>query len=324
MSKVDISVVILAKNEERYIASTLDMVFRQDIDRKYEVVVIDSGSQDSTLEIVKRYPVKTVVIPAQEFGHGRTRNQGAQIACGEIVVFLNADATPMNEDWLKTLAANFKNDEKIAGVYSFTYPRHNCNPLDARSILTDNYLFDKNEKVKYIKSFLKYNQMGAEEKRKLVSFHTISCAIDRNVLLQNPFVDIPFGEDLEWSKRMLENGFKVVYEPNSEVMHSHNIHSSFIITVRRYFDDAVLSQRLLKRWFFLDLLKWLVVIANESTQDIAYILKLKRSLFYKLNWIIYSPITRMAEFFGILLGALPFLSSSLVNKLSLVEQIKRR
>lgn len=324
MSKVDVSVVILVKNEEKYIGPTLDMVFKQDIDRKYEVIIIDSGSQDHTLDIAKRYPVKIVEILAKEFCHGRTRNLGVQIAAGEIMVFLNADASPMNKDWLKTLVTHFKNGEKIIGVYSRTYPRRNCNPLDARSILTDSYLFDENKKIKYINSFSRYSQMTAEEKRKLVSFHTISCAIDRNILLKNPFADIAFGEDLEWSKRILENGFKIVYEPGSEVMHSHNIHSSFIRTIKRYFDDAVLSQRLLKRWLFLDLLKWLAVIAIESKKDIAYILKLERGLFYKLSWIIYSPVTRLAEFFGILLGILPFLPSNLINKLSLVEQIKRQ
>jgi len=324
MPNVDVSIIILAKNEEEYIGATLDMVFRQDIDKKYEVVIIDSGSRDSTIEIARKYPVKILEIPAREFGHGRTRNLGAKIAGGETVVFLNADATPMNKDWLRSLVINFENNEKIAGIYSYTYPRCNCNPLDARAILADRYLFDTNTKVRYIESFSEYNQMDAEEKRKIISFHTISCAINRDILIKNTFADIPFGEDLEWSKRMLEAGFRIMYEPRSIVVHSHNIHSSFAITIKRYFDDAILSQRLLHRWPSLHLLKWLAVIAIESKDDVAYILKLKRSLFYKLGWVIYSPITRMAEFLGILLGALPFLPANLISKLSLVEQIKRR
>lgn len=94
------------------------MIFRQDIDKQYEVIIIDSGSQDSTLEIARRYPVKILEISANEFSHGRTRNQGARVANGGIVVFLNADATPTNEYWLKSIVDNFKNDERIAGVYS--------------------------------------------------------------------------------------------------------------------------------------------------------------------------------------------------------------
>jgi len=316
-----VSIIILTKNQEAFIAQTLKAIFEQETDCSFEVIVIDSGSRDRTLEIIGNYPVSVTKISREEFGHGRTRNLGLRISKGKFVVFLNGDATPKNRYWLNALLSGFLRYENVAGVYSRIYPRDDCNPLDARDILYDTYLFD--EKIKYIKSFLKYNKISAEEKRKFISFHTISCAINRDILLKNPFADIPFGEDLEWSKRMLESGFKIVYDPGSEVIHSHNIHSSFIRTIKRYFDDAVLSQRLIKRWFFLDLLKWLAVIAIESKEDTVYILKLKRNLFYKLGWIIYSPISRMAEFFGILLGAFPFLPSILVNKLSLAEQIKR-
>ncbi len=319
----EISVVILAKNEEKYIGSTLDMVFRQGIDKEYEVIVIDSGSKDDTLKIVKRYPVKLVEIPTQEFGHGRTRNLGVRMAGGKITVFLNADATPVNEDWLESLIAAFQNDEKIAGVYSCAYPRHNCNPVDARNILGDNYLFDKNKKIKYIPSPSAYEQMNKEEKRKLVSFHTVSCAIDRSILLENPFADIRFGEDLEWSKRMLEKGFKILYEPNSEVIHSHNIHSSVIKTIKRYFDDARLNQRLFKKWAVIDLLKFLLVVIVESRKDAAYILKMKRNFIIRARWILHSFLTRMAEFVGILLGAIPFLPEKFVDRLSLAEELRR-
>ncbi len=316
-----VSIVILTKNHEAFIAETLKAIFGQETDCSFEVIVIDSGSRDRTLEIIGNYPVSLIQIPREEFGHGRTRNLGVRLSKGKFVIFLNGDASPKNRHWLNALLSDFLRYENVAGVYSRIYPRDGCNPLDARDILYDAYLFD--EKIKYIKSFSEYNKISAEEKRKFISFHTISCAINKDILLKNPFADIPFGEDLEWSKRMLESGFKIVYEPGSEVIHSHNIHSSFIRTIKRYFDDAVLSQRLLKRWFFLDLLKWLAVIAIESKEDAVYILKLKRNLFYKLGWIIYSPISRMAEFLGILLGAFPFLPSTLVNKLSLVEQIKR-
>lgn len=71
MTKIDISIVILSKNEEKYIGTALDMVFSQNIDKKYEVIIIDSGSIDFTLEIARRYPVKIIEISTGEFGHGK-------------------------------------------------------------------------------------------------------------------------------------------------------------------------------------------------------------------------------------------------------------
>lgn len=146
MSGIEVSVVIPVKNGERYLDRVLKKVFSQNINSKLEVIIIDSGSQDSTLEIAGKYPVKVVEISAEEFGHGRTRNQGAQIASGEIIVFLNADAIPRDENWLKSLITNLKNGEKIAGAYSRIYPRADCNPLRSWEILNDTaYSHNKRE-----------------------------------------------------------------------------------------------------------------------------------------------------------------------------------
>lgn len=317
-----VSIVILTKNHEAFIAETLKAIFGQEADCSFEVIVIDSGSRDRTLEIIGNYPVSLTQISREEFGHGRTRNLGLRLSKGKFVIFLNGDASPKNKHWLNALLSGFLRYENVAGVYSRIYPRDGCNPLDARDILYDTYLFD--EKIKYIKSFSEYNKISAEEKRKFISFHTISCAIDKKILLDNPFSDIPFGEDIEWSKRMLEKGFKIIYEPASEIIHSHNLHASFLRTMKRYFDEARLNQKLLNRWSFMNLLKWLAVIAFESKQDVVYICGLKKNLFYKLGWMIYSPIVRTAELFGILCGAFPFLPSGLADKLSYVEEIRRK
>jgi rhamnosyltransferase len=315
-----VSIIILTKNEEKFIEETLNSIYTQEIDCDFEVIVIDSGSQDKTLEIVQRYPVKLIQIPSKAFGHGKTRNLGISNAQGDYIVFLNGDATPQNKKWLIFLI-NSLSVNSTAGVYSRIYPRPNCNPLDERDILNDSYLFDGREK--YIKSFSEYYKMTPERKRKFIAFHTVSCAIKRDLLLKNMFADIEFGEDLEWSKRMLEKGFKIIYESNSEVIHSHNIHFSFINTIRRYFDDARLNQRLLKRWAFLDLLKLLIIIVVESRKDTAYILRLRINPMSKLNWIIRSPLMRTAEFLGIFLGTLLNISPKFVNRLSLIEEIKR-
>jgi rhamnosyltransferase len=315
-----VSIIILTKNEEEFIEETLSSVYSQEIDYDFEVIVIDSGSRDRTLEIVQGYPVRLLQIAPRDFGHGRTRNLGISIAQGDYIIFLNGDATPKNKKWLVFLIDSLSGDN-VAGVYSRIYPRPNCNPLDERDILNDNYLFDGREK--HIRCFSEYNKMSPERKRKFIAFHTVSCAIKRDSLLKNMFADVEFGEDLEWSKRMLEKGFKIVYESKSEAIHSHNIHSSFTNTVRRYFDDARLNQRLLRRWAFVDLLKFLIVIIVESRKDTAYVLRLRISPMSKLNWIIRSPLMRIAEFLGILLGMLPYIPPKFVDRLSLVEEIKR-
>ena len=324
MNPADISIVILSKNEERYIGSVLDMIFKQDIDKEYEVIIIDSGSQDSTLEIAGKYSVKIVEIPVEEFGHGRTRNQGAQIAGGEIIVFLNADAIPKDEDWLKSLITNLKNGEKIAGAYSRIYPRADCNPLRSWEILNDTAYSHNEREVKYIENPDDYRYMKPRHKRRLLAFQTISCAIRKDILLKYPFKDIEFGEDLEWSKRVMERGFKIVFEPDSCVLHSHNLYFSFTKTIKKYFDDARLNNELLNIWSWRNFPVSAGYILFKIFRDIGYILSLNKGPFYKIGWLFYSPVIRLAEFSGIILGAnSKYLPARLQALLSLASEVKK-
>jgi len=323
MNRVDISIVILSKNEERDIGPVLDMIFKQDIDKEYEVIIIDSGSKDSTLEIARKYPVKIIEISTKEFGHSRTRNQGAQIAGGEIIVFLNADAVPIDENWLKSLTDNFKNDEKIAGVYSRIYPQANCNPLRSWEILNDISYYNKRQ-VKYIENFDKYRHMNPRNKRRFLAFQTISCAIKKDILLRYPFKDIEFGEDLEWSKRIMEKGFKIIFESESVVLHSHNFYYSFIKTLKKYFDDAKLNNELFNIWSWRNFPILAGYIVFKIFRDIGYILSLNKDMLYKIGWLFYSPVIRLAEFFGIILGAnSQHLPHRLHNFFSLVSEVKK-
>jgi rhamnosyltransferase len=164
------SVIILAKNSTTWVKTTFETVCTQRICGDKEVIVIDSGSRDFTLAIIKKYPVRLHRIPANEFGHGRRRNLGAQMARGDYVVFLNQDAQPEDEQWLSGLLNGFSNTVNIAAVYSKIVPGIKCNPLDKRDILRDFPIWPK-------------------KKGRLPGFHTTSCAIHRDLLLQYPFAE---------------------------------------------------------------------------------------------------------------------------------------
>ena len=314
-----VSVVILCKNEERYIGETLQAVLDQG-EVPCEVLVIDAGSRDRSVQIVQQYPVTLLRIGPHAFGHGRTRNLGARLATGEFVVFLNGDATPTDKGWLSGLISGFTG-EGIAGVYSRIYPRPGCNPLDARSIVDDRYLF--NGKVKDLRAFPDYFSLSPEKKRRVSSFHTVSCAIRRGVLLHQPFADIAFGEDLEWSKRMIEAGLSIVYASDSAVWHSHDTGASLSTSLQRSFDDARACQKIFRRWSVRRLCGWAAVSARAVISDLRYIAGLERSLLYKLRWMVRSPFVRAAQYLGILLGCAPFLPRRAAEALSLVARRKK-
>ena len=87
------SIVIRAFNEEKHIGKLLKGIEQQTI-KDIEIVVVDSGSTDGTLEIVKKFDVKMVNIDAREFTFGRSLNRGIQEARGKYIVIISAHCYP--------------------------------------------------------------------------------------------------------------------------------------------------------------------------------------------------------------------------------------
>jgi rhamnosyltransferase len=159
---------------------------------------------------VKQYPaVRLQEIPAESFGHGKTRNLGAELSRGKYLVFLNADALPVDEHWLNPLIAPLVNNRQIAGVYSRHLPKNGC------------YLYMVRDLQKSMPE-----KPGLREKMRPLDymiFSTVSCALPRDTWERIPFDhDILIAEDQQWARRVLAQGLKILYEPASRVYHSHN------------------------------------------------------------------------------------------------------
>lgn len=112
-----ISVVIPTLNEGKYIESTLFHIKRL---KPYEIIVADSYSKDSTVEIAKKYGAR--VVYAKRGSAAMGRNSGGKAAKGDVILFLDADSTVF-PNILDVLKKDFKN-RKLAGwtctIYGFT------------------------------------------------------------------------------------------------------------------------------------------------------------------------------------------------------------
>jgi rhamnosyltransferase len=104
---LDVSIVIRAKNEARFIGETLAAIGRQEGVGQVEVIVVDSGSTDGTQDIVRGYPARLIEIPPETFTYGRALNLGVAAARGGVVVSLSAHSLPAHERWLANLVRNF-------------------------------------------------------------------------------------------------------------------------------------------------------------------------------------------------------------------------
>ena len=102
---MDASIVIPTKNGGQRLASVLKAIFSQNTRYEYEVICIDSGSTDATLDVIRSFPsCRLVQIAPEDFGHGRTRNLGASLSSGEFVIFVTQDALPASDRWLESFS----------------------------------------------------------------------------------------------------------------------------------------------------------------------------------------------------------------------------
>ncbi|MCK4697209.1 MAG: glycosyltransferase, partial [Dehalococcoidia bacterium] len=211
MAEVDVSIVIPTKNGAAYLMKTLEMIYVQSYPQPFEVIVIDSGSVDSTLDIVKRYPARLVEIRPEDFGHGKTRNLGAEFAEGTYLVFITQDAIPATDRWLFNLVRNLECPE-VAGIYGRQIPWEDTNPVE-RFFLNTRY-----PAYRMVKS-VKQGKIDMDT----IFFSNVNSAIKKEVFQRYPLLEnLIMSEDQEWAKRVLLNGYEIVYDPEAAVYHSHN------------------------------------------------------------------------------------------------------
>ncbi len=204
MGFLQASVVIPVYNGGRTLGRCLAAVIAQTIPRsQYEIIVVDDGSLDNTLEVASRFPVRVLAQP--HAGPARARNLGVAEAKGEIVLFTDADTEP-SPNWIETMLAPFAHRE-IAGAKG-TY-RTRQRSWTARFV-----------QIEYEE---KYARMARARSIDVVD--TYSAAYRREVARVDGGFDeaLPStcAEDVELSFRLVKRGYRLVFNPAAIVYHQH-------------------------------------------------------------------------------------------------------
>lgn len=290
--------------------------------RPFEVIAVDSGSQDGTLEILVAFPVRLFQIPPQTFNHGETRNFGAQQASlsSRYLVYLTHDATP-TPGWLEALLAAVDESPRVAGAFSRHLPRPTCPPPMAR-LLTQEWEQSgtPNRVVKQLTDKDDY----ARRRAYYAWFSNTSSCIRREVWEAFPFARVDFAEDAEWADRVLRAGYTLIYEPASGVIHSHDYslwdqfaqNMDHARGMTRHFELPVNPVRSGLFWMMREFLRlfWL---------DARYLAAQPMPLWRKLYWLGYSPLWHLASHLGARLGrGYDKLPAWLIRRISKQERMK--
>jgi len=229
---VKVSVVIPALNGGRDMARCLEAIAAQRLDGEVEVVVVDSGSTDGTPDLCRARGALVHEIPTSEFNHGATRNLGASLASGEVLVFTSHDAYAEDSGWLSALVAPLAEDPGLGGVYGRQVPHHGARPPEEYFL---GFLYGPEPRDQWIGD---PSQLSMET----TLFSNVNSAIPRAVWERFPFSgDVVMSEDQEWSVRVLRAGYHLRYEPRAVVRHSHDY--TLRAAFRRFFDSGASADR---------------------------------------------------------------------------------
>lgn len=266
------SVIIRAHNEEKFIGKLFDCIFKQSIIGQTEVILVDSGSKDRTIEIAKSFPVKIVSIQPHEFTFGRALNKGIGEATGEVMIFASAHVYPTNDFWLENLVKPFGND-KIALSYG-------------RQI--------GNEITKYSEHqiFKKWFPADSHPVQKHPFCNNANCAIRKSLWELQPYdEDVTGLEDLAWANKILQKGYWISYVAEASIVHIHEETPKKIRN--RYKREAIAYKNIFPEAHF-SFADFVLLFASNTFSD--YIHAVRESKFWAN--ILDIPMFRLMQFWG--------------------------
>ena len=113
-----ISIIIRTKNECKSLDKVLQKVSEQLSNFKREVIVVDSGSTDNTLDIARDHKCKIIEIPSEQFSWGAAINIGFSAATYEYCILLSGHCFPFNQKWLDLLIKPLEQHDVVAAVHT--------------------------------------------------------------------------------------------------------------------------------------------------------------------------------------------------------------
>ena len=196
-----VSVVMRSKNSDWVIHQALAALFSQKF-TDFELIVLDSGSVDRTLEIVGRYPHRLLQVAPEDYVPGPVLNRGIEAARGEIIVLLNSDGVLLGPDALGRLVEAFDDPGTVAAI-ARQIPRPEADPWVRRE---------------YAASFPAEGTAPP-----WITLSAVTTALRRSAWQEHPFYAEAWGsEDTEWGVWARSRGLTIRYLPEVLVMHSHN------------------------------------------------------------------------------------------------------
>jgi rhamnosyltransferase len=222
-----LSFIIPTLNAEKYISNLLEGLWLQSI-KPFEIIVVDSSSDDITVRIAESFGARVIVINRMDFDHGGTRTAAGKAASGEVLIYVTQDVMPFDQHALENLVKPFS-DGNVAAVYGRQLPHPDATPFAMHlrffNYPENSYVLELKDRQNYgIKTPFLSNSFAAYRRTAL---EEIGWFREKMIM----------GEDTYAGARMLLAGYKIAYVADAMVYHSHDY--TILQEFKRYFDTGV-------------------------------------------------------------------------------------
>jgi rhamnosyltransferase len=274
------SIIIRTFNEEKHIGRLIvgikHQLFKDFVD--IEIIIVDSGSTDSTVSIARGLGAQILSIRKQDFSFGRALNLGCKNAKGEILVFVSAHVYPIYTNWLDELLAPFEN-KKVGLVYGRQIGNHDS-------------------KFSETQIFSKWFPNVSEINQETPFCNNANCAIRKIIWESISYDESLTGlEDLDWGKKILANGWQIDYNADALIVHVHE--EDFSQIKNRYRREAIALKQIIPK-VHVGFLGFLKLFISNSFSDFFQASR-QGVLFKEFHSII---CFRFMQFYGTYLGHL--------------------
>lgn len=220
-----ISIIVRTLNEARHLDDLLTRIGEQETSGlEHEVIIVDSGSTDGTLNIAEHHGCRIRHITREEFSFGRSLNIGCEAAKGDILVITSGHCVPTDRSWLQHLC-----EPILTGTASYSY---------GRQLGGDESHYSEK------RIFSKYFPAEAANGQKEFFCNNANAALDHAQWERFRFnEDLTGLEDMELAQRLVRAGGKVTYVPDASVYHYHQ--ETWAQIQRRFEREAIALQRIM-------------------------------------------------------------------------------
>ncbi len=207
------SIIIRTKNEAQKLPQVMKTLAQQ-TDRDFEVVVVDSGSTDATVDIAQAHGARTVHIAPESFTYPYAINVGCRAArATTYFLILSGHSVPISATWLADGIAHFTHD-KIAGVYGNVWAHRDASVWEKAVF---NATLGRWQIARGYVRHVRRAGMG------VLGFTN---ALIRRDLWECHPIDEAYaggGEDRAWARHWVECGYTIVCDARFSVYHSHGL-----------------------------------------------------------------------------------------------------